>query len=174
MIVSIDPGPTFSGYVVYDGEKPVEFAKVGNQEMLRKIDNLRVFCDLCVIEMIGHYGTGLPAGKTVFDTCVWIGRFTQAFGADRTRTILRPTVKAHLCHSARAKDGNVRQAIIDRYGGKDVAIGRKSNPGPLYGMAGDTWSALAVALAWADMNVMSTPAPGTLAAIFAAEGSSYL
>ena len=45
------------------------------------------------------------------------------------------------------RDANIRQALIDRYGpGKDRAIGRKLSPGPLYGLSGDCWSALAVAV----------------------------
>jgi hypothetical protein len=47
----------------------------------------------------------------------------------------------------RATDANIRASLIDRYGpGKDSAIGSKRSPGPLYGLKGDEWSALAVAL----------------------------
>ena len=41
-------------------------------------------------------------------------------------TQVRQEVKLHLCNSARAKDANIRQALIDRFGGKDKAIGRKT------------------------------------------------
>jgi len=58
-------------------------------------------------------------------------------------------VKLHLCGSARAKDTNIRQALIDRYGGS-AAIGKKAAPGPLYGVSKDVWSALAVAVTAAD------------------------
>ena len=51
------------------------------------------------------------------------------------------------CNSAAAKDTNIRQALIDHYGGsKAEAIGVKAKPGPLYGIKADEWSALAIAL----------------------------
>ncbi|MBV8782506.1 MAG: hypothetical protein JO353_14005, partial [Phycisphaerae bacterium] len=54
----------------------------------------------------------------------------------------------------RAKDGNIRQALIDRFGPtKERAIGKKKSPGPLYGMSGDCWSALAVAVTYADQRI---------------------
>jgi hypothetical protein len=46
----------------------------------------------------------------------------------------------------KAKDANIRQALIDIYGGNDKAIGNKKTPGPLYGIKGDLWAALAVAV----------------------------
>ena len=64
-------------------------------------------------------------------------------------------MKLALCGSARAKDANVRQAIIDRFagvGGKAVAVGTKKNPGPLYGISNHKWSALALCITWIDMK----------------------
>jgi hypothetical protein len=47
-------------------------------------------------------------------------------------------------------DKHVRQAILDRFpgtgGGKTPQIGTKKQPGPLYGVKGHMWAALAVAL----------------------------
>src|SRR5699024_4515501 len=82
-ILAIDPGNTESGWVIIDTStrRPVDFGKTENEavmDLLRRGD--LVLADpvpRVVIEMIGHYGTGMPAGKTVFDTCVWIGRFQQ-------------------------------------------------------------------------------------------------
>jgi hypothetical protein len=88
----------------------------------------------------------------VFETVYWSGRFAEAYGAARVDRVPRLKVKLHLCHDSRAKDGNIRQAILDRFGGKDQAIGRKAAPGPLYGIAGDVWAALALAIAWWDTH----------------------
>jgi hypothetical protein len=60
---------------------------------------------------------------------------------------LPPAGEAHLCEFVRANDANIRAALIDRFGpGKDKAVGRKATPGPLFGLKGDEWSALAIAL----------------------------
>jgi len=60
----------------------------------------------------------------------------------------------HLCKNNRAKDANIRQALLDRFpatgGGKAPQIGTKKQPGPLYGVTSHLWSALAVAVTWAD------------------------
>jgi len=57
----------------------------------------------------------------------------------------------HICGSARAKDQNIRQALIDRYGGKETAIGKKQNPGPLYGIKADEWQALGLAITFLEL-----------------------
>lgn len=59
----------------------------------------------------------------------------------------RRAVKLALCGDSRAKDANIRQALIDRFGGS-AAIGRKAAPGPLYGISRDVWSALAIAVTY--------------------------
>jgi hypothetical protein len=52
-----------------------------------------------------------------------------------------------LCGATKAKDSNIRQAIMDRYGSaREKAIGRKATPGPLYGVSKDIWAAIGVAI----------------------------
>ena len=98
----------------------------------------------------------MPVGVTTFETVLWIGRFTQAWlsktGADPVRKVYRKKETCmHLCHSGRAKDSNITQAICDRYGGDvKTAKGTKKNPGPLYGFAGDVWQAMGVAIVAAE------------------------
>ena len=100
------------------------------------------------IEMVASYG--MAVGAEVFGTCVWAGRFIQRWldaGGGEPVPVYRKEVKLHLCGSLRAKDSNIRAAIIDRFGpSKDKAVGLKASPGPLYGMKADCWSALAVAI----------------------------
>lgn len=158
-ILAIDPGPTQSAFLVYGscrGESPkiISHGKWFNRsivEWLPEQPDSKI-----VLEMIGHYGSGMPAGKEVFETCVWIGRFMQAAGSDRVVRVLRPTVKTQICGTPRANDANVRQALIDRFGGKEKAIGKKKTPGPLFGVAGDVWAALAVAVAWTEQKGLMT------------------
>jgi len=67
----------------------------------------------------------MPVGKEVFDTCVWIGRFQQiALPNVDTKFIYRKDEKMNICNSMKAKDSNIRQALIDRFG----AVGTKKNP----------------------------------------------
>jgi hypothetical protein len=96
---------------------------------------------------------GMAVGQTVFDTADWGGRFHQCV-EDRDSTIpvykiKRHTIKIHICNSARAKDTNIRQALIDRFG----AQGTKKNQGKTYGMKKDMWSALAVAVTCYDTKL---------------------
>lgn len=159
-LLAIDPGPEQSAWVVYHEatRRPDCWAKVPNDVMLAVIDRAGV--DSLAVEMVASYG--MAVGATVFDTCVWAGRFIERWRVDLgchrgqpvVRRIFRREVKLHLCGSARAKDGNIRQALIDRYGpSKEQAIGRKASPGPLYGMAGDCWAALGVAVTAAEVPI---------------------
>lgn len=105
--------------------------------------------DALAIEMIASYG--MPVGKEVFETCVWIGRFIQSWGdSTPVKLVYRKDVKMRLCGSMKAKDANIRQALIDLFpatgGGKTPQIGTKSKPGPLYGVSTHIWPALAVAV----------------------------
>lgn len=151
-ILAIDPGPTQSAFVVYDGARVLRFAKVENDFLLCNIIPVHNdVCDQLVIEQIA--AMGMAVGAEVFETVFWSGRFVEAWSGDWDR-VKRHQVKMHLCANMRAKDANIRQAIIDRFGpGKDLAIGTKRQPGPLYGVSGDCWSALAVAITFADTKL---------------------
>ena len=146
MILGIDPGNEKSAYVLWDGERVRDRNTVKNESILALSKSWTSEKSAVGIEMISSYG--MPVGREVFETCVWIGRFIQAMG--EVSMIYRHEIKSHFCHSQRAKDGNIRQALIDRFGGKDKAIGKKKSPGPLYGIKGDQWAALAVALCLGD------------------------
>ncbi|MGA2956108.1 MAG: hypothetical protein ABSF48_10340 [Thermodesulfobacteriota bacterium] len=142
MILGIDPGSEKSAYVLWDGERVRDRNILRNESILDLAAVAKSEKCAIGIEMISSYG--MPVGKEVFETCVWIGRFIQAMG--EASMIYRHEIKSHFCNSQRAKDGNIRQALIDRFGGKERAIGKKKSPGPLYGIKGDEWAALAVAL----------------------------
>ena len=140
-ILAIDPGNEQSAYIFYINDKIGEKAIARNAEVLQTVYDISPQCEV-VIEMIAGYG--MPVGKTVFDTCLWIGRFVEAAESRfiRTHLVYRKDIKLHFCGSTRAKDGNIRQALIDKLGPQ----GTKKNPGPTYGISKDIWSALAVAI----------------------------
>ena len=104
-----------------------------------------------MIEKIASYG--MAVGETTFKTVYWSGRFAEAYGAERVHRVPRLAVKLHVCHDSRAKDANIRQALIDRFGGKEKAIGKKASPGQLYAVSGDLWAALSLAITWFDQNL---------------------
>lgn len=143
-VLAIDPGTTSSAYVVYCEPMIIEHAIVENQELLDRI-RFEHFnsVDHLAIEMISSYG--MTVGAEVFRTCVWIGRFEEAWGEPYSE-LLRRDVKLHVCASPRAKDANIRQALLDRFG----ARGTKAKPGATYGLRKDEWQALAVAVTWSD------------------------
>ena len=154
-ILAVDPGPEESAIVIYDAAlgQPLDWRKVPNREALEAVGS-EVLTGGMAIEMVASYG--MPVGADVFETCVWIGRFIErrcSAGRPVPRRIFRRDCKLHLCGSQRAKDSNIRQALIDRYGpGRDKAIGKKASPGPLYGMKADCWQALAVAITAAETS----------------------
>lgn len=161
-IVAIDPGPEKSAFVAYDGSRPVWFDKISNDQLLKNIEDRRGManCEMLVIEQIA--AMGMAVGAEVFETCFWSGRFAQAWAGEFDR-VKRHAVKMHLCGNMKAKDANIRQAIIDKFGpGKEAAIGRKASPGPLYGMSGDCWAALAVAITWWETRRQSPALAGRL------------
>lgn len=149
-ILAIDPGNTMSAWCELEAGKPRRFDKVANETLLQSFRRGMEAVwtpDVVAIEMIASYG--MAVGKEVFDTVLWIGRFMEAWQTQggNVRLIYRREVKLHLCHTARATDANIRAALLDHFGpGRELAVGTKKQPGPLYGIKGDEWSALAVAM----------------------------
>lgn len=158
VILALDPGPELTGWLLLRDQVPVDWGKGSNLEVLDIVSAHGSQAELA-IEMVASYG--MPVGAEVFETCVWAGRFIErwiASGGREPRRVYRREVKLHLCGTSRAKDTNVRQALIDRYGpGKSTAIGLKATPGPLYGITGDVWQALAVAITAADTHMAAQP-----------------
>jgi hypothetical protein len=157
-VIGVDPGPAQTAWVLWNGREILHHERAPNASCLHRLKCYwtdRVDCGkdiVLAIEMIASYG--MPVGAEVFETCVWIGRFVQTFDGTHAHLIPRLVVKQHLCHDSRAKDSNIRRAIIDRFGGP--ATIRKG--GPLYGIAGDEWSALALALTFWDSQTTRTKA----------------
>lgn len=146
-VLAIDPGPTRSAWLVLGPEGVRSFAHVENEHILAFLRaGLSSEVGTVVIEKVESFG--MAVGAEVFETVYWSGRFAEAAHPLPVHRIGRKAVKLHLCQSMRAKDANIRQALIDRYG--PDAIGKKANPGPLYGISGDVWSALAVAVTYID------------------------
>lgn len=161
VILAIDPGTHESGFCYYNEGSVLYCGVQSNERMVHAISEEGF--DTLAIEHIESYG--MAVGKEVFATCVWVGRFMQAWRRpDDVLLVPRRAVKMHLCNSARAKDANVRQAILDKFGGKEKAVGKKAAPGPLYEVKSHAWAALGVALTVAENAML----PGALYSVRAA------
>lgn len=158
MLLAIDPGSTESAYVwLNDDGALTGFGKVPNDELLEICRSLRDMGTLphppiVVIEKIASYG--MAVGAETFETVYWSGRFSEAAirGGFPVHRIPRLEVKLQICRDSKAKDDNIRQALIDRWGGK--AATKKG--GALYGVSYDVWAALAVGVTyienWLEVN----------------------
>jgi hypothetical protein len=148
-IFAIDPGPEVSGWCFFVDGRVERFGVVLNGSLLAYL-KLGIFpYRTLAIEMVASYG--MPVGREVFETVLWAGRFMQASRTpDAVQLVYRKDVKMHLCGSMKAKDANIRQALIDLFpatgGGKTPQIGTKAKPGPLHGVTSHVWPALAVAV----------------------------
>ena len=155
-ILALDPGTSQTGYaIVAEDMRVLEHGILSNKYLLLKISNCFTEggfdhkINRIAIEMIASYG--MPVGREVFETCIWIGRFQQVWYApEDAMLIYRADIKRHLCGTTKAKDANIRQAIIDLYeptgGGTTPQIGTKSQPGPLYGVSSHVWPAIGVGI----------------------------
>lgn len=149
--IGIDPGNIESAYVVVadDLSKVLEKGKVENHELMKLLTRFKLTYDIryVAIEMIASYG--MAVGASVFDTCVWIGRFKEHCLKLlwEVEFVYRKEEKMLLCNSMKAKDSNIRQALVDRFAPNTPNKGKgyKSNPGFFYGFKSDIYAALAVA-----------------------------
>lgn len=142
--LGIDPGPVTSTAVAFDGRCVIEVRELPMKDLadwiVRSTRQQTVAC-----EWVESFG--MAVGQEVFRTVHAIGLLTAY--VDDLRLIPRRDVKLNLCQSPRAKDKNVRQALIDRLG----PVGTKKAPGPCYGVSTHAWAALAVAVTAFDYPV---------------------
>lgn len=149
IVFAVDPGTAKSGVVIYDSITETvrnsfvddNLAVLGWVKRLATSPNV----DLFAAETFQFYGPQNPIGKSTIESVFWLGRFYEAW-ADRAqeasmRLLKRPSIKAHLCGTAKANDAAVRAALIQRLG-KDATKDVKSHE----------WSALAVAVVAADIE----------------------
>ena len=145
-ILSIDVGTTESGFCFIDKDtyKPISFGKISNNDLLKIVKNEDY--DTLIYEEFQSYG--MPIGISTITSITWNGRYMQ-IALDRGKQvdyIYRKEEKMNICGSMKAKDSNIRQALIDRFG----EVGTKKNQGFFYGFKKDIWAAYAVGITWLD------------------------
>jgi hypothetical protein len=143
-IYAIDPGTTHSALVTIWEDGRVVGGHIENSEMVFGLSQYGWKPGHLVIEQIESFG--MAVGAETFETVFWSGRFAQAWARYERKwsRLPRRAVKLHLCGSMKAKDANIRQALIDKYGG--IACTKKG--GALYGIKSHCWSALAVGVTY--------------------------
>jgi hypothetical protein len=149
-VLSIDAGNIQSAYIIFCNieKRVVQKNILPNNEFLNEI--LHSCFDEVAIEKI--ISMGMPVGDTTFQTVFQNGRIYQAiydkFGIV-ANLYSRLDIKVHLCYTTRAKDPNVRMALVNRFGEPST----KKNPHNIYNELTDKiyfgthfWSCLAVAM----------------------------
>ena len=153
---AIDPGPETCGVLLLDVDvwPPTVLehrAKTPVDEvlaMLRDGSGIPVAC-----ERVAPYGKR-NVGAEVLETCEIFGDIRATcrdHGVDFT-PIYRREVKMRLGLQVSVGDPQVNEVVRLHYpatgGGKTPQKGTKARPGPLYGLADDSWAALGVGFAW--------------------------
>jgi hypothetical protein len=163
IIHAIDPGPKESALVSIGSDARIRHYEQAENSVLRQKlcgarNNPYYQPALLVIEYTPPYALTTKGGRAnvpreVVDTAIEIGRFIECFGGE-FELLHRQRVKSQLTGLANSKDGQVIDALCDRYGGsRKDAKGTKKCPGPLFGLKADLWQALAVGRAWWELNV---------------------
>jgi hypothetical protein len=155
-IIGIDPGNKESAFCLVSALnlQPIFFQKEANAEMWRDVFDAAqtVGWDKVdfAVEMIASYG--MPVGREVFDTVLWIGQMKDRIeGAGKIcNFIYRKDEKMAICHSMKANDASIRQALVDRfaYGVPNFGKGTKKAPGWFYGFRADIWQSYAIAVTY--------------------------
>lgn len=162
-ICAIDPSNTKSAFVICEADslKPIRFAKLQNELMFPEIINAlftlsytMTGCEYA-IEDIENFG-GI-VGRSVFDTCKWIGRIEERLDLSGIKytEIKRSQERKTICPGIRnPKDTNIRHALIERFAPYESNMGKgtKKNPGWFYGFHADIWQAYAVAVTYHDLK----------------------
>lgn len=164
----IDPGPRTSGYV----KLRITSEGLLVHQAVSAMENEKLLCtslvpdceadsSWAVIEGIQN-SYGRSVGRDVMETVWWSGRFYQHFlrlelptGQPSRQQVLR----SFFGKVPKGSDSKVREFLLDRFGGKQVAIGKKKTPGPLYAVTGHAWQALGLGYYMA-RDVLKWRAPG--------------
>lgn len=158
-VIAIDPGNMESAMVIMDAEtfRPLEMCKKPNKELQTILKCMLLEKDdRAVIERVQNLG--MVVGREVFETAEWWGIFYETLQRRMLRPpgyVYRKEEKLHICDNFRAKDANIRRALIDRFAKHDLHNGKgtKKNPDWFYGFGADMWAAYAVGLTYIETKL---------------------
>jgi len=153
-IVGIDPGPAACGLAVYRAGQVVHADKSASVDAV--LDYLQgkdrtAEISHVGIERVQSYGI---SGGSLLQTSEVVGRLFQRcldLGLPVSLHYRRDVLRFLDVTGRGNRDSLVRHRLIELHGGtREAAVGRKRTPGPLYGVSGHSWQALAVALCAGD------------------------
>lgn len=153
IVLGIDPGPEHCGVAVYNTEarrvlraaQGVTVPEAGNLA-----GSYAVGGGLVAIERVQSYGLARASLLRTSESVGWLHcRVVRAGGV--ALLLYRRDVLRVLDVSGKGNRYSLERRLIEMHGGsRSAAVGKKKAPGPLYGVAGNAWAALAVAVAAAE------------------------
>ena len=156
LILGIDPGPSTSGMVLYDpiDRRVVKAWKEADQaEVQHYVRGMRrgIRAGLERQVVVEQVSAGPRMGASLLETQLLAGcivGWCQAWGLPIDALYRRDVIRALGCTAKKpSRDSQVRATLIERHGGS-TAIGKKAEPGPLYGVASHAWQALGLVYAY--------------------------
>ncbi len=144
-VLGIDQGAEQSAFVLWNGQEVLDHGILPNLDLLVWLVDWVDDWPILAIEEIVPYGK--VVGKVTLDSIWWAGRFHQAWSGSEPQRWTRQQIAQQLMGISKHDDATFRQYLIDRFGGKDKAIGKKAAKGPFWGIKSHTWQALALAVA---------------------------
>ncbi len=122
-VIAVDPGTRRSGIITLVDGRPdgVVRAKMDNHDVLVVLAEQEA--GLLAIESTPGYGSSPAQGLDLVKTDLWAGRFIGAWDGPY-RLFSRTRIKSCLCgRVVGVGDSDVRTALCDLFGGKEMAIG---------------------------------------------------
>lgn len=151
-ILALDPGPVRTGWALFDGSRVLQAGDDSNDTVL-----MACYSKACgtadVLAIEEPEGMGQIASTALLRAAWQGGIFEARWPGLRVLRVTRRRVLSRLLQgpkpAGKSNDSRVRAALIDLLG----EPGTKRKPGPTYGVAGDAWAALAVAVtAWDELH----------------------
>ncbi len=156
LCIAVDPGPTDSAFVCWNGKRISKHGKITNGQLRAQLavmgrhQGAPEQAGHLAIEVSPPYLMPRKSGNPFFPsqvlfTALEAGRLIQAWDGPFT-IVDRRAVKLHVVGRSSCGDPEVRAALLHQIGPK----GTKADPGPCYGMKADLFAALAVGVTWWD------------------------
>jgi hypothetical protein len=122
-ILGLDPGSEHSAFVFLEDAQVLEHGWVRNGQLLQRLRDGFAIGSHLAIETL--HPRGELASLDAMETQLWAGRFVEIFDlrGDTFTKIDPMDARIAVCGKSGVKDREIKQALINRYGGDQKAIG---------------------------------------------------